>query len=77
MTAQFSDVSITIDTRQLRGHENPLLFNTLKESMTNYLIMTEFAQDALDLDLFLSLHFTISSISENTGVRQITSQVFA
>ena len=77
LTAQFSDVSITIDTRQLRGHENPLLFNTLKESMTNYLIMTEFAQDALDLDLFLSLHFTISSISENTGVRQITSQVFA
>ena len=63
LNAQYSDAKIVMDTDRLRKSLNNELDN-FEVSIQNYLLTTEFATDAMNIEFSIEIHFFLEEISD-------------
>ena len=76
LNAQFIDAKIVLDTDRLRKSLNNELDN-FETTIQNYLLSTEFAPDAMDIEFSIELHFFLEEISDKGNEKIFSAQVLA
>jgi len=72
--SQFSEVSVTIDTRMLRGNTEEYLVQSLKEQVQSYYLTSLFSPEALDLGLIMDIQLVVESITITGNKKLISGQ---
>jgi len=73
--SQFTDVTVHLDTRLLRGSSEDYLLQDLKEQVESYYLISIFAPEAMDIDLVLDIRLVIESVTEGNNRKLISGQV--
>ncbi len=74
LMGQFSEVTVNIDTRMLRGNTESYILTSLKDQIESYFLTTEFAPDAADLALTADIRLVIESITDGGNKKIISGQ---
>jgi len=71
---QFEEVNVIIDTRQVRENDR-LIFESLGDDVSQYLINNKFIDNAFDLEMFLDIHIIIESYSSSDNKKIVNAQM--
>ena len=74
--SQITNIQIRVDTERLRKAINNELDN-FELTLFNYIRLTEFAPDAMDIDFTIELHFFIEEIKKKGNFTQFNAQLLA
>ena len=74
--AQFSDAQITLNKDRLQQSITNELDN-FEISLTNYILNSEFAPDAMDIDFFIEILFVFEGISDKGNHKVFSTQILA
>ena len=74
INAQFTDAKVVMDTDRLRKSLNNEL-DIFEVTIQNYLLTTEFAPDAMDIEFSIELHFFLEDISERGNEKLFSTQI--
>ena len=72
--AQFSEITVTIDTRMLRGSTEDYLVKSLKNQIESYYITSLFSPEAMDLDISIDIQIVLESITTSGNQKLINGQ---
>ncbi len=75
--SQFVDVNVKLDIRQLRGERERQFMQSFEERIKSYYLTTEFAPDAMDIEMVLDIHFVVESVSIRGNEANVSAQVLA
>jgi len=76
LNAQFTSVKVVLDTDRLRKATNNEL-NNFEITIENYLLTTEFAPDAMDIEFSIELHFFLEEMNEKGNEKIFNAQLLA
>jgi len=72
--SQFEEVNVIIDSRQIRESDR-YIFESFGEEVSQYLVNNKFTDNALELEIYLDIHFIIESYSSSDNNKIVNAQM--
>ncbi|MAV58377.1 MAG: hypothetical protein CMG07_00295, partial [Candidatus Marinimicrobia bacterium] len=76
LRSQFVDVKITLNDERLQQSINNELDN-FESNIKNYILNTEFASDAMDIDFSIEILFVFEGLTDKSNEKVFSSQILA